>query len=322
MLSFGALYNHVDPMYYSYFGLKTAPFSIAPNPEYLLMTERHQEALAHLYHGIGSDAGFVLLTGDVGTGKTTVCRQFLNHLPEQTQIVFILNPCLDSLELLQAICQELAITGVDNHASLRQLSDSIYQDLLAKHAKGINTVLLIDEAQQMHKTVLEHIRLLTNLETDTQKLLKIILVGQPELNQVLAQPDLVQLSQRITARYHIKPLVASELGAYIDYRLQAAGYSAGTKLFPASIVKQLFAMSAGVPRVINVICDRALLGVYSQSGTVVTKAVLRNAYREVKGNYIAPKEKPSTIRRIVFVLGLLVAMTVVAVFWQSATGTR
>ncbi|MFT5116582.1 MAG: general secretion pathway protein A [Kiritimatiellia bacterium] len=272
-------------MYYSYFGLKEAPFSIAPNPEYLFMTERHQEALAHLYHGVGSDAGFVLLTGDVGTGKTTVCRRFLNNLPEHTQIAFILNPCLDSLELLQAICQELQIQNVPHDAGFRSLTDSIYNYLLDKHANGGNTVLLIDEAQQIQKPVLEIVRLLTNLETDTQKLLKIILVGQPELNDVLAQPDLAQLSQRITARYHIKPLTIKEMSTYLDYRLRMAGYSVEKKLFSTAIVKLLFGMTQGVPRLINVICDRALLGVYAQNASVVNKRILQKAFYEVRGNY-------------------------------------
>lgn len=278
-------------MYYTYFGLKEAPFSIAPNPHYLFMTDRHQEALAHLYHGVSSDAGFVLLTGDVGTGKTTVCRRFLSHLPENTQIAFILNPCLNDVELLQAICQELHISAVSNDASLKQLTDLIYQHLLSNHAQGVNTVLLIDEAQQMHKNVLELIRLLTNLETDTQKLLKIILVGQPELNDILAQSDLIQLSQRITARYHIRPLTVKEISTYIKHRLQMAGYIKNKPLFSASLVKQLFVMTQGVPRLINVICDRALLGAYSQGKYQVNKAILKKAFYEVKGNYSTVSSK-------------------------------
>jgi general secretion pathway protein A len=273
-------------MYYTHFGLTEAPFSIAPNPAYLFMTERHQEALAHLYHGIESDAGFVLLTGDVGTGKTTVCRRFLHHLPQNTQVAFILNPCVDRIELLQAIAKELNIPSRES-ANLRQLTDDLHDYLLNNHAKGVNTVLLVDEAQQIHPPVLEFIRLLTNLETDKQKLLKIILVGQPELNDLLAQPSMVQLSQRITARFHIYPLTLNEITHYIDHRLQVAGYTQGRPLFSARRIKQLFSMTKGVPRLINVICDRALLGAYSQSARDINSVTLTKAHQEVSGNYIA-----------------------------------
>lgn len=291
-------------MYYAHFGLIEAPFSISPNPAYLFMTERHQEALAHLYHGIESDAGFVLLTGDVGTGKTTVCRRFLHHLPENTQVAFILNPCVERIELLQAICKELKISAVENDnqtanesqvksTSLRQVTDCLHEYLLANHAKGVNTVLLIDEAQQMHPSVLEFIRLLTNLETDKQKLLKIILVGQPELNAILAQPTMTQLSQRITARYHIYPLTFEELSDYISHRLSVAGYTKKIALFSSRRIKQLFSMTKGVPRLVNVICDRALLGAYSQNSYTVNKKTLINAHQEVIGNYTGVYAEPS-----------------------------
>jgi general secretion pathway protein A len=273
-------------MYYTHFGLTEAPFSIAPNPAYLFMTERHQEALAHLYHGIESDAGFVLLTGDVGTGKTTVCRRFLHRLPQNTQVAFILNPCVDRIELLQAIAKELNIPSRES-VNLRQLTGDLHDYLLNNHAKGVNTVLLVDEAQQIHPPVLEFIRLLTNLETDKQKLLKIILVGQPELNDLLAQPSMVQLSQRITARFHIYPLTINEITHYIDHRLQVAGYAPGRPLFSPRRIKQLFTMTKGVPRLINVICDRALLGAYSQSARDINSATLTKAHQEVSGNYIA-----------------------------------
>jgi general secretion pathway protein A len=276
-------------MYYSHFGLTEAPFSIAPNPAYLFMTDRHQEALAHLYHGIESDAGFVLLTGDIGTGKTTVCRRFLHHLPQHTQVAFILNPRVDRIELLQAIAKELNIPASNSEtANLRQLTDNLHDYLLNNHAKGINTVLLVDEAQQIHPPVLEFIRLLTNLETDKQKLLKIILVGQPELNDLLAQPAMVQLSQRITARYHVYPLTINEINHYINHRLQVAGYTQERPLFSSRRIKQLFTMTKGVPRLINVICDRALLGAYSQGATTVDAKVLANAHKEVSGNYSSP----------------------------------
>lgn len=270
-------------MYYDYFGLSEAPFSIAPNPDYLFMTDRHQEALAHLYHSVESDAGFILLTGDVGTGKTTVCRSFLDNLPDDTEVAFILNPFLSGRELLMTICQELNIGEQKENASLRQLTNSIYTYLLDNHAIGKQTVLLIDEAQHLHFKVLELIRLLTNLETDRQKLLKIVLVGQPELNDNLAKPELTQLSQRITARYHIKPLSHEETNAYIDYRLRMAGYMSEKKIFPKSIVRKIYSLTNGVPRLINVLCDRALLGTYSQSRAVVDFNILNKAIVEVKG---------------------------------------
>lgn len=270
-------------MYYDYFGLSEAPFSIAPNPDYLFMTDRHQEALAHLYHSVESDAGFVLLTGDVGTGKTTVCRSFLDNLPKDTEVAFILNPFLSGRELLMMICEEFNIGPQAENATLRQLTNTIYTYLLDNHAVGKQSVLLIDEAQHLHFKVLELIRLLTNLETDRQKLLKIVLVGQPELNDSLAKPELTQLSQRITARYHIKPLNRDETGAYIDYRLRMAGYLSEKKIFPKSIVDKIFRATHGVPRLINVICDRALLGTYSRNRAAVDKSILNKALVEVRG---------------------------------------
>ena len=272
-------------MYHNYFGLTEAPFSIAPNPEYLFMTERHQEALVHLFHSIESDAGFVLLTGDVGTGKTTVCRSFLDKLPKDTNAAFILNPFLSGKELLRVICQELDIQNVPEKATLRESTDAIYRHLLNNHAQGKQTVLLIDEAQHLHFKVLELIRLLTNLETDTQKLLKIILVGQPELNDTLEKPELTQLSQRITARYHIHPLSFAETLSYIDYRLRMAGYLSEKKLFPKRIVKKIYTLTQGIPRLINVICDRALLGAYAQNRALVDRKILAKAVQEVRGKH-------------------------------------
>lgn len=305
-------------MYYAHFGLNEAPFSIAPNPAYLFMTERHQEALAHLYHGIESDAGFVLLTGDVGTGKTTVCRRFLHNLPNNTQVAFILNPCVDRIELLQVIAKELNIPHVDdgdtNPVSLRRLTDKLHEYLLENHAKGINTVLLIDEAQQIHPPVLEFIRLLTNLETDKQKLLKIILVGQPELNDLLAQAEFSQLSQRITARYHIYPLNIAEMTDYIAHRLQVAGCLYSQKLFSRSRIKQLFPMSKGIPRIINVICDRALLGAYSSNSDVVTAKLLSRAYHEVRGNYPLVVHRKKRLWSMPFSM-FIVASVMLGIVW-------
>ena len=296
-------------MYYDYFGLKDAPFSIAPNPEYLFMTARHQEALAHLYHGIKSDAGFVLLTGDIGTGKTTICRSFLSELPDNVAVAFILNPFLGGRELLMTICEELDIRDVDKKASLRSLTQLIHKRLLENYANGLTTILLIDEAQHINLKVLELIRLLTNLETNKQKLLKIILVGQPELNDHIAKPELVQLAQRITARYHIGSLNLDEVSSYINYRLNIAGSIDGVNIFPPGIMKTLYKMTGGVPRVINALCDRALLGVYSQNKRQVDKGILKTALTEISGQ----KKKsslPFSFRWLA--LGLVVATVAIS----------
>jgi len=293
-------------MYYDYFGLKEAPFSIAPNPEYLFMTTRHQEALAHLYHGIKSDAGFVLLTGDIGTGKTTICRCFLSELPDNVAVAYILNPFLGGRELLMTICEELKINNVDKKSSLRALTQHIHERLLENHAKGLTTILLIDEAQHINLKVLELIRLLTNLETNKQKLLKIILVGQPELNEHLEKRELVQLAQRITARYHIKSLSLDEVSAYINYRLNIAGCIDGVNIFPPSIMKTLYGMTQGVPRVINALCDRALLGVYSQNKRQVDKKTLKTAIVEIKG-------QGNTNQRAPLLRGLSITLLLMAV---------
>lgn len=297
-------------MYKKYFGLTESPFSIAPNPEYLYMTERHQEALAHLYHSLESDAGFVLLTGDIGTGKTTICRSFLDKLPSNTNVAFILNPFLSGKELLHVICQELNISELPDNATLRQLIHAIYNQLLKNHSQDKKTVLLIDEAQHLHPKVLELIRLLTNLETDTQKLLKIILVGQPELNDTLAKPELTQLAQRIIARYHISPLSLKETNAYIDYRLRMSGYMSERKLFPLPVVKRIYHLTKGVPRLINTICDRALLGAYSQNLSAVDLKILAKAVTELKGQRKKKSKKiPQSWIIAATVVMLLLAIT-------------
>ena len=271
-------------MYYQYFGLQEEPFSIAPNPRYLYMSARHKEALAHLLYGVGVGGGFVLLTGEVGTGKTTVSRCLLGQLPENTDVAFILNPYLNATELLATICDELAIEGVENKESLKHLTECLSRFLLKNHAKGYNTILLIDEAQHLQFEALEQIRLLTNLETNTKKLLQIIFVGQPELQTLLAKPSLRQLAQRITARFHIHPLNFAETQGYIRHRLEVAGLPANQELFPLATVKEIFKISGGIPRLINVLCDRALLGTYAQNKSKVDRATLKQAALEVMGD--------------------------------------
>ena len=269
-------------MYKEYFGLKENPFSIAPDPHYFYMSEGHREALAHLVYGVNSDGGFILLTGEVGTGKTTVCRCLLEQLPENTEIAFILNPKLTVEELLAAICDEFGIRYPEGNRSNGVLVSAIYEYLLHIPEKGRRAILVIEEAQNLSLEVLEQIRLLTNLETSQRKLLQIILLGQPELREMLAQPQLRQLSQRVTARYHLGPLSEDETCAYVNHRLSIAGLIR-SHLFSNGALKHLFRLTGGIPRLINVICDRALLGAYVQGKNQVDRKTLITASREVSG---------------------------------------
>lgn len=265
-------------MYTDYFGLSEIPFSIAPNPEFLFMSERHKEALAHLTYGLGETGGFVLLTGEVGTGKTTVSRCMLAQLPENTQAAFILNPTLSSHELLATVCDELKIRYRKTGATLKTLTDKIQQKLIKNHEAGINTILIIDEAQHLKPEVLEQLRLLTNLETNTKKLLQVILIGQPELQQLLQRRDLRQLAQRITARYHLMPLTLAEVEQYIEHRLQVANCQQA--LFNKRAIKTVHQLSGGVPRLINLLCDRALLGAYGENKSQVDSKIVKQASQE------------------------------------------
>jgi len=266
-------------MYNAFFGLNSQPFSIAPNPEFMYLGSRHTEALAHLRYGLGDAGGFVLLTGEVGTGKTTVSRCLLAELPENTQVAFVLNPTLSELELLAAICDELKIRYKKTDASLKLLTDKITTKLQKNHQTGINTILIIDEAQHLQPAVLEQLRLLTNLETNTKKLLQVILIGQPELQQLLQRQDLRQLAQRITARYHLMPLTLAEVKYYVEHRLQVAGCS--RPVFTDSALKKLFEFSGGIPRLLNLLCDRALLGGYSQQKALIDGKMIELAAAEI-----------------------------------------
>lgn len=270
-------------MYLQYFGLSETPFSIAVNPRYLFMSPRHRDALAHLLYGVGSGGGFILLTGEVGTGKTTINRCLLEQLPPDTDIAIVLNPALNAQELLATVCDELGIEYDANQLSLKALTDSLHAFLLRNHAQGRKTVLLIDEAQHLDFEVLEQIRLLTNLETHSEKLLQIVLIGQPELAQLLQRPELRQLNQRITARYTLAPLNQAETAAYIRHRLQVAGLPAGRELFPPEVVRGIHRATRGIPRLINVVCDRVLLGTYGRNRTVADRQVLAQAIEEVLG---------------------------------------
>ncbi len=271
-------------MYLSYFTLNERPFSISPDPRFLFMSHRYREALAHLTYGIKDAGGFVLLTGEVGTGKTTVCRCLLQQLPKNTRLAFVLNPKLDSVELLATICDELKVDYPENCQSLKILTDKLSVYFVDCYEKGLNVVVMIDEAQNIASDVLEQIRLLTNLETNQKKLLQIILVGQPELQEKLARRDLRQLAQRITARYHLRPLSLKETMAYVLHRTKIAG--SRKSLFTARAVEHLYLKTKGIPRLINTICDRALLAAANRKKTIVDVSIMKNAIREVMGTWL------------------------------------
>jgi len=303
-------------MYLTFFGLNEKPFAITPDPRYLYLSERHAEALAHLLYGINEAGGFVQLTGEVGTGKTTIVRSLLAQTPKNAEIALILNPKMTAPEFLLTICEELGI-GVPDSAlgSLKDLVDILSQYLLRAHANGQRVVLVVDEAQNLAPEVLEQVRLLTNLETNTQKLLQIILIGQPELRELLARNELRQLAQRITGRYHLNPLSREETAAYVLHRLRVAG--ATTDIFAPGALNEVFRLSQGVPRVINVICDRALLGAYSLDRHRVTAKLVRSAAGEVFGRRFAPNWLPWALTAASAV-ALAAAMTGVWNYWSQA----
>ena len=271
-------------MYLSFFGLNEKPFSITPDPRYLFLSERHAEAMAHLLYGIKEAGGFIQLTGEVGTGKTTIVRSLLAQTPENAEIALILNPRMTAPEFLLTLCEELGI-GVPARAigSLKDLVDVLNDYLLRAHAAGRRVVLVVDEAQNLAPEVLEQVRLLTNLETNTQKLLQIILIGQPELRELLDRSELRQLAQRITGRYHLDPLSGPETIAYVRHRLRVAG--ATSEIFTRRALQRIYRLSGGVPRVINILCDRALLGGYSMDRHRITTGLVRQAGTEVFGRH-------------------------------------
>ena len=295
-------------MYHQHFGLNEAPFSIAVNPRYLFMSQRHRDALAHLLYGVSGGGGFILLTGEVGTGKTTVNRCLLEQLPDTTDLAIILNPALSATELLASACDELHIEYPKDTQSLKALTDALHRYLLDNYDRGRKTVLMIDEAQHLDFDVLEQIRLLTNLETNDEKLLQIILIGQPELSDKLSRPELRQLNQRITARYNLQPLNLDETSAYIRHRLEVAGLKGDRRLFEKSAVKHVHALTRGIPRLINVLCDRALLGAYGQKQGSVTRALVRSAAREVFGESHSEQQPVAAMKRWWGLVAILVVV--------------
>jgi general secretion pathway protein A len=296
-------------MYTEYFGLKEKPFSITPDPGYFYISENHREALGHLLYALNGDGGFVLLTGEVGTGKTTVCRRLLQQVPDNCDVAFILYPRLTGEELLVAICDEFGISREGDSTSSRALVARIYDYLVKTHESRRKAVLIVEEAQNLSNDVLEQIRLLTNLETNKQKLLQVILLGQPELRDRLAQPELVQLRQRITARYHLGSLSFEDINGYVNHRLSVAGLPRAG-LFPRPVLRDLYRLTRGVPRLINVICDRALTGAYIQGNDRVDRRTLRAAAREVSGDYTLLVAR---WKRVVAVIGIFAVLSFVSV---------
>lgn len=302
-------------LYAQHFGLKRDPFSIAPDPRYLFMSERHREALAHLLYGLSGGGGVVLLTGEVGAGKTTVCRCFLEQVPKRCNVAYIFNPKLTVEELLQSVCDEF---GIPLHprsggaATVKDYVDAINGFLLRTHAVGQNNVLIIDEAQNLSADVLEQLRLLTNLETNERKLLQIILIGQPELRALLARPELEQIAQRVIARFHLQALSEDETLQYIRHRLGVAGLS-GALPFDRATRRLIHRLAHGVPRRINLLCDRALLGAYTEGKTRVDPEVVDKAAREVFDSAeFDLQHRPSVRRAALFGLGALAGAAVFA----------
>ena len=275
-------------MYEEFFRFKRKPFSIAPDPAFLFLSERHREALAHLMYGLESDGGFVLVTGEVGTGKTTLIRSLVERIPEGVDVAFMLNPRVTARELLESLCEELGIPEAHDEAhSVKHYVDRLTKHLLRTHQLGRSTVMIIDEAQNLSPSVLEQIRLLTNLETNQRKLLRIILLGQPELAELLDRREMRQLAQRVTARYHLSALDADETRAYIAHRLTLAGGSAN--IFTAAACRRAHQLSGGIPRVINVLADRALLGAYVEGKPRVRASVVARAGQEILGRRVGTR---------------------------------
>ncbi len=269
-------------MYLDYYGFKEKPFTITPNPRFIYLSKNHKEVFAHLLYGVQHHAGFIEVTGEVGTGKTTVLRTLLNELDEESyRIALILNPCLSSYELLRTISREYGLHGEES--SIADLLEHLNRFLLEQHRQGRTVVLVIDEAQNLDPQVLEQIRLLSNLETETDKLIQIVLVGQPELGKLLEKPELRQLSQRVTVRYHLMPMDFQDTKAYIEHRLTIAGFHRAA-VFTEGALKKIFAISGGYPRVINIVCDRALLIGYTEGRRELSTAMIRTAISEIRSN--------------------------------------
>jgi general secretion pathway protein A len=302
-------------MYLAHFNLSERPFSITPNPRFLYMSQYHREALAHLLYGLGEGGGFVQLTGEVGTGKTSLCRCLLEQVPDNVDLAVVLNPKVTAIELIATVCDELGIEYQEQDASIKKLTDVLNQYLLEAHTKGRRTVLIIDEAQNLSADVLEEVRLLTNLETSTQKLLQIILIGQPELRTLLQREDMRQLAQRVTARYRLEPLTREETRAYIKHRLHICG--ATRPIFNKSAVNRIYRLSGGIPRLINVLCDRALLGAYTEGKVQIDRKIVQQAANEVLADELQQSRRRfSPGLSIILPVALILLGAALFIYWQ------
>jgi general secretion pathway protein A len=268
-------------MYLAHYGLAEAPFAITPDPRFVFLSERHRDALAHLMYGIGQggSGGFVQLTGEVGTGKTTLSRLVMEQLPENVRVALVLNPKQTPLELLETICEELHVELPGKRRSMKVQVDVLSQYLLQAYGEGLRVVLILDEAQELSRECLEQVRLLTNLETASQKLLQIVLLGQPELREMTSRPSMRQLAQRITARYHLMPLDLPDTDAYLRHRFMIAGGSVFP--FEPAAVRRLHTLAGGVPRLLNVLGERALLAGYVHGKARIDAALVEQAAAEV-----------------------------------------
>jgi general secretion pathway protein A len=305
-------------MYESFFGFKEKPFNITPDPKYLYLSARHQEAIAHLLYGIRERGGFVAVTGEIGTGKTTLLRYLLNQLDDRTEGAVIFNPNLSEIELLKSINEDFGI--ISTGQTKKELIDELNQFLLEERLRGKNMVLIIDEAQNLTPAVLEQIRMLSNLETEKEKLIQIVLIGQPELKKLLARPELKQLDQRVTARYHLNPLSRKETYQYIRHRLEIAANGQAVTFEPAAL-REIYSFSRGIPRLINVVCDRALLGAFAaEQRDSISKQVVRQAIREVAGSRFSLWQRLSFDRTSVRIFMYSFSATLGAVMcWYAMT---
>ena len=303
-------------MYEAFFGLKENPFTLSPDPRYLYLSPQHREAMNCLIYGTHEKKGFMVVTGGIGTGKTTICRSLLAGLDDSVATALIFNPALSDLELLKTINQEFGVRMGRGRGTKKRYLDALNAFLVQNFATGKNAVLLIDEAQNLPHGVMEQIRMLSNLETVREKLIQIILLGQPELLRLLALPSLRQLNERITVRYDLKPLAREDVHHYIEHRIATAGGQTDAIFVPGSY-GPIYRASRGIPRRINAICDRALLVAYGKDLRTVDRHLVRAAIRDIGPGYLTDAS-PGGMNRIVF--GIIVAALFAAVLLLAGYG--